>query len=128
MRRMLLQTLAVTSWVAVAVGTFTGFDDDPRVFSALDFRIWLGLLAAALTLTHAALAGKGRKVNAALTQAVLTRPLTRFDTGPLPAVPPLPPPRLAAVGGHGGQHRKQHGPPWSPESEHASSRAAGHGQ
>ena len=128
MRRMLLQGLAATAWVAVIVGTFTGYDADPRTFSALDFRIWLCALAVALAATIALVTGKRVKVHEALTQAVLTRPLTRFDTGPqVPVIrqQPAAPPRLAAVGGHGGQHRKRHAPPWSPVSEPASSRAAG---
>jgi hypothetical protein len=128
MRRMLLQTAAVLSWVTVIVGTFTGFDDDPHTFSELDFRIWLGVLSAALSFTLLAAVDKRVKVQQALTNAVLTRPLTRFDTGPqVPVIrqQPIPPPRLAAVDGHGGQHRKRHGPPSSPGSEPASSRAAG---
>lgn len=94
-------------------------------------RIWVPLIAAACVLTVAGVnqltALRAARTYEALTHAVLTRPLTRFDTGPLPAVQPVPPPRLAAVDGHGGQHRKRPGPPWSPGSADISGPRAGRG-
>jgi len=66
--------------------------------------IWAACLAAAAALTLAALiqgiVTRAARASEALTRAILNRPLTRFETGPLPAVPP----QLSAVNGHRGKH------------------------
>jgi hypothetical protein len=63
--------------------------------------IWAACLAAAAALTLAALIQaiitRAVTVCEALTRAILNRPLTRFDTGPMPRVPP----QLAVLDGHG---------------------------
>ena len=123
MRRMplVLLTAAAILW---GIGIGTDADGESR-------RVWIPLVAGGCAMTIAGLhqltVFRATRASEAMTRAVLTRPLTRFDTGPLPAVQPVPPPRLAAVDGHGGQHRKRPGPPWSPQSAPASSRAAGQG-
>lgn len=114
------------SAAAILWGTAIGLDaEDGRA------RIWIPLLAAACVMTVAGLhlltVQSAVRANDALTRVILSRPLTRFDTGPLPAVPPLPPPRLAAVDGHGGQHRKRHGQPASQGSADISGPREGRG-
>jgi hypothetical protein len=84
----LLQTLAATLWVTTLITAFTGFDDEPAVFSPLDQRIWLCALAAAVIATMAAiqhaLATKAARTYTAMTKAAVTRPpYAAPQSGPL---------------------------------------------
>jgi hypothetical protein len=96
MQRMPLVLLATA---AILWGTGIGYDaEDGRD------RIWMPLLAAAAAATIAGfnllLAARADRSNRALATAVLSRPLYRDPTGPIPAVPPQPQPAAPASNGH----------------------------
>jgi uncharacterized membrane protein len=113
MRRLLLQTLAVTSWVAVTIGTFDGYDNDRRTFSQVDFRIWLFALSVAILTTLAVMIDQAARTYREVTKAAVTRPpyagppsgpLARLvTTGPLAKLMPFVPPQ----NGHRGQHSRR---------------------
>ena len=110
-RTVLLQTLAAVSWTTTIVGTFTGFDDDPRTFSALDFRIWLCVLSAALLSSVAVMAGYAARTYTAVTKAAVTRPYAAPASGPTGPLARLvttgPLAKLAFLPGtHHGQHAR----------------------
>ena len=111
-KTVLLQTLAAVSWTATIVGTFTGFDDDPRTFSAVDFRVWLLALSAAILSTVAVMAGYAARTYTAVTKAAVTRPLDAArpsgPTGPLARLVTTGPlAKLVALPGtHHGQHAR----------------------
>ena len=107
----LLQTLAALAWGATVIGTFTGYDDDIRHYSALDWRIWLAMLAVAVGSSLGAMMTHGGRLYAAMTKAAVTRPLygvpdsgqeLATGTGPMAQLVPLP----GAHRGHGA-HRSR---------------------
>ena len=107
----LLQTLAALAWGATVIGTFTGYDDDIRHYSALDWRIWLAMLAVAVASTTAAAILYAARLYTAMTKAAVTRPLygvpdsgqeLATGTGPMAQLVPLP----GAHRGHGA-HRSR---------------------
>lgn len=105
-----LRVIAAAAWGVTAVTAVTGFDGDPRVFSALDERIWLCVLAAAIVSSLAALqqemAGKAARVVTAVTRTAITRPpCDGPPTGPIPAVRALAPYRQPGRHAIPGQRR-----------------------
>jgi len=102
-RPALLQTLAATSWTATFTGAFTGFDDHPG-FGELDARLWFCSLGASMLLSWAAiqrhLIGRASRAATAMTQAALSRPLYRDQTGPQPALVVPCEPRRKPAGPH----------------------------
>ena len=99
----LLTISAAVLWGTTLVTAVTGFDGNPRVFSAFDFRMWLCTLSLAIITTLIAcqqsMAGKAARLYTAMTKAAVTRPpyaepatglMERLvTTGPLARILPL---------------------------------------
>lgn len=73
-----LRITAAVAWGVTTVGAFTGFDSNPRTFSALDFRIWVCMLSISLVASLAALqdqiAAKACRLYVAMTKASVSSP------------------------------------------------------
>lgn len=94
-----LGVIAGVSWGAAIAADAVRADD----------RVWLPLLGAALLASWAAvqarLIDRASDAASAMTRAVLTRPFSRGDSGPMPAIPLQlagndGPPRPSAAGRH----------------------------
>jgi hypothetical protein len=94
----LLQTLAALAWGATIIGTFTGYDDNLREYSALDWRIWFCMLGVAVASTLALKMTHASRAYVAMTKAAISRPLygvpdsgqeLATGTGPLAQLVPL---------------------------------------
>ena len=106
----LLQTLAALAWGAMIIGTWTGYDDNWHVYSALDERIWFCMLGVAVASTTAAAILHAGRLYTAMTKAAVTRPLgvvpqpgqmeLATGTGPMAQLVPL-------QGAHRGQHARR---------------------
>jgi hypothetical protein len=97
-RAAVLRVAPGIAWGVTIAGAFTGFDDDPHTFSAIDERVWLISLAVSLMFTMGALldhtAARNGKVYAAAMRAGISRPYdgrpSRATTGPLAQLVALP--------------------------------------
>lgn len=112
----LLRTSAALLWIITLVTAITGFDDDPRQFSAFDFRLWLCVLAlsilASLAAFQQAIAAKAARLYTEMTKAAVTRPpygdppsgpmAKLAASGPMAKLMPFVPPQ----NGHHGRHSR----------------------